>query len=109
MLRAYIWFYGGRARINQDQSQAVKGSTNREYGYYEWEDNHFKSRIYGCKCDKYKIYKSNYVKIVYNVYMLIVEIGVFYMKKVLEILEVVVTLSLLTKLIYFINYYDNLI
>ena len=41
--------------------------------------------------------------------MLIVEIGVFYMKKVLEILEVVVTLSLLTKLIYFINYYDNLI
>ena len=58
---------------------------------------------------KYKIYKSNYVKIVYNVYMLIVEIGVFYMKKVLEILEVVVTLSLLTKLIYFINYYDNLI
>ena len=41
--------------------------------------------------------------------MLIVEIGVFYMKKVLEILEVVVTLSLLTKLIYFINYYYNLI
>lgn len=40
--------------------------------------------------------------------MLIVEIGVFYMKKVIEILEVVVTLSLLIKLIYFINYYDNL-
>ena len=41
--------------------------------------------------------------------MLIVEIGVFYMKKVLKILEVVAILSLIIKLCYFINYYDYLI
>ena len=41
--------------------------------------------------------------------MLIVEIGVFYMKKVLKILEVVAILSLIIKLYYFINYYDYLI
>ena len=85
-----------------------RGSTNRQYGYYEWEDNDFKSRIYGCQCGKYKIYKS-YIKIVDNVYMLIVEIGVFYMKKVLKILKVVAILSLIIKLYYFINYYDYLI
>ena len=41
--------------------------------------------------------------------MLIVEIGVFYMKKVLKILKVVAILSLIIKLYYFINYYDYLI
>ena len=41
--------------------------------------------------------------------MLIVEIGVFYMKKALKILKVVAILSLIIKLYYFINYYDYLI
>ena len=58
-----------------------KGSTNcLKYGYYEWKDYYFKSRISSHQCDNYEIDRWKCMKIVD---MLIVVIGVFYITKIL--------------------------